>query len=144
MTDRVCAIARRWIGTPYIHQASSEGSGTDCLGLIRGIWREVYGAEPELPPAYSPDWGEIGGQEVLLAAAMRHLVPVAAAEAWQPGQVVLFRMRRGAVAKHLGILTRRAGALCFVHAYEGHGVTESPLSDPWRRRVAARFRFPQI
>lgn len=142
MNDRVCQIARRWIGTPYVHQASSEGAGADCLGLIRGIWREVYGSEPELPPPYSPDWGEIGGQEVLLTAAMRHLALLDRAQDWQPGQVVLFRMRRGAVAKHLGILTRRAGALGFVHAYEGHGVTESPLSEPWRRRVAARFRFP--
>ena len=47
----VVAHARAWIGTPYEHQASCRGSGTDCLGLLRGLWRELLGAEPETPPA---------------------------------------------------------------------------------------------
>jgi NlpC/P60 family putative phage cell wall peptidase len=34
--------------------------GCDCLGLIRGVWREIYGDEPEAIPAYSPDWAEAG------------------------------------------------------------------------------------
>jgi hypothetical protein len=29
-------IARGWIGTPYLHQASRRGAGADCLGLVRG------------------------------------------------------------------------------------------------------------
>jgi len=33
----VVAEARRWIGTPYVHQASSFQAGCDCLGLIRGV-----------------------------------------------------------------------------------------------------------
>ena len=36
----VVAIARAWIGTPYEHQASCLGAGTDCLGLLLGIWRD--------------------------------------------------------------------------------------------------------
>ena len=40
----VLAIARAWIGTPYRHQGAVKGVGCDCLGLIRGIWRELYGA----------------------------------------------------------------------------------------------------
>jgi NlpC/P60 family putative phage cell wall peptidase len=55
-----------------------------------------------------------------------------------PGDVLLFRMRAGAVAKHLGIMTTSAG---FVHAYSGHGVVESALTQPWRRRIAAAFSF---
>jgi NlpC/P60 family putative phage cell wall peptidase len=45
--ERVLALAGGWIGTPYRHQASLKGVGCDCLGLIRGIWRGVYGHEPE-------------------------------------------------------------------------------------------------
>ena len=37
--------ARAWLGTPYRHQASVKGVGADCLGLVRGLWREVAGAE---------------------------------------------------------------------------------------------------
>ena len=43
MDERVVDAARGWLGTPYVHQASSKGSGADCLGLIRGIWREIFG-----------------------------------------------------------------------------------------------------
>ncbi len=39
--DRVVAIARDWIGTPYVHQASAQGAGCDCLGLLRGVWRAL-------------------------------------------------------------------------------------------------------
>ena len=55
------------------------------------------------------------------------------------GQVLLFRMRDTAVAKHLGILSVTDPAPHFIHAYAGHGVVESPLSAPWRRRIVARF-----
>src|SRR5690242_12458263 len=44
---RIIAEARAFIGTPYRHQASLKGVGCDCLGLVRGVWRAVYGDEPE-------------------------------------------------------------------------------------------------
>ena len=136
---RIVAVARGWIGTPYLHQASTKGAGTDCLGLLRGVWREVMGAEPEVVPPYTADWSEAARREDLRAAAGRWLVPVTEAA---EGQVLLFRMREGAVAKHLGISASRCGATSFIHAYTGHGVVESPLSAPWARRIVARFAFP--
>lgn len=69
--------ARRWIGTPYRHQASRLGVGCDCLGLLRGIWRSLYGREPEAMPAYARDWAEARVDEPLLEAARRHMVEVA-------------------------------------------------------------------
>ncbi|MEP3049668.1 MAG: hypothetical protein ABJL55_17590 [Roseibium sp.] len=54
--------ARSWLGTPYQHQASLKGCGCDCLGLLRGIWRALYGDEPETAPDYSSDWAETSGQ----------------------------------------------------------------------------------
>ncbi|MDA3887796.1 MAG: peptidase, partial [Allgaiera sp.] len=44
--ERVVAIARFWLGTPYHDQASLRDVGCDCLGLARGVWREVVGPEP--------------------------------------------------------------------------------------------------
>src|SRR6185437_17129428 len=52
----IVAEARAWIGTPYRHQGSLKGIGCDCLGLVRGVWRGVIGAEPERAPPYAPDW----------------------------------------------------------------------------------------
>lgn len=136
--SRIAEAARGWIGTPYRHGASCRGAGADCLGLVRGVWRELYGTEPEPVPAYGPDWSEAGREERLWAAALRHLVPRPGVTA-QAGDVLLFRMRQGAVAKHLGIASGPEG---FIHAYSGHGVLESALTAPWARRVVARFGFP--
>ncbi len=142
VADKAVAEARAWIGTPYVHQASTRGAGADCLGLVRGVWRALYGAEPEPVPAYTPDWAEPAREEVLFAAALRHMAP-GAPGAPVPGEVLLFRMRSGAVAKHLGIVSGVGGRF-FIHAYSGRGVIESPLSAPWARRVVARFAFPVL
>lgn len=139
---RAVAIAREWIGTPYRHQASAKGAGADCLGLLRGIWRELYGAEPEVVPAYTMDWSEPEGAERLWSAAARHLRPSTLSAPLEPGEILLFRMREGSVAKHLGLVAAGGSGPSFIHAYTGHGVVESPLSNPWRRRVVARFQFP--
>ena len=146
--------ARSWIGTPYLHQASCKGAGCDCLGLIRGLWRRLYGQEPERPPGYSMDWSEAGGSELLWQAAARHLRP---RQSGSPrlGDVLLFRMRPGAVAKHLGVQSALAGGPecgpgcgpgCgprFIHAYSAGGVVESALTPAWQRRIVARFSFPE-
>ncbi len=138
----VVARARAWIGTPYRHQASCRGAGADCLGLVRGLWRELLGAEPETPPAYTPDWSETGRTEDLLLAAQRHLLPVGL-DRRLPGDVAVLRMADGAVAKHVGVLARNgAGYETLVHAYCGHGVLESPMTPAWSRRIVAAFRFP--
>ncbi len=139
--DAAVAEARLWIGTPYVHQAATRGAGADCLGLLRGVWIALYGAEPETVPPYTQDWAEPGNHEELLHAARRWLQEVVRRDV-QVGDVLLFRMRTGSVAKHLGIVSAAGPQPSFIHAYTGHGVTESPLSAPWLRRVAAKFEFP--
>jgi NlpC/P60 family putative phage cell wall peptidase len=53
------AEARLWIGTPYAHQASLKGVSCDCLGLVRGVWRAIYGNE-SLRPTHAT-WAEVRG-----------------------------------------------------------------------------------
>ncbi|MDR3373161.1 MAG: NlpC/P60 family protein [Ancalomicrobiaceae bacterium] len=137
---RIVAQARGWIGTPYRHQASLKGVGCDCLGLIRGLWRDLYGAEPEIVPAYAPDWAEAAGREALAEAGRRHLIELAVADA-SPGDILLFRWRDDVPAKHAGVMATRQS---FVHAYDGSGVVESALGPWWRRRIAFAFRFPEL
>ena len=139
--EAAVAEARLWIGTPYIHQAAVRGAGTDCLGLLRGVWGALYGSEPETVPSYTQDWAEPGNSEDLLHAARRWLVEVKGGDL-ALGDVLLFRMRTGWIAKHLGIVSSTGPEARFIHAYTGHGVIESPLSAPWVRKVAARFEFP--
>ena len=135
--------ARRWLGTPYRHQASRMGVGCDCLGLVRGVWRSLYGAEPEATPPYRPDWAEVGGEERLLEAARRWLVekPVAAAE---PGAVLVFRRSPDAAAKPCALMSEAGEPGKIIHAYWGRAVVESWLGECWRRRLVAAFAFPEI
>lgn len=138
--DAIVAAARRWISTPYMHQASLLHVGCDCLGLVRGVWRDVVGAEPEEPPPYTPDWAEAAGFETLLAAADRHFTHTPFDD-YRPGDVLVFRMRDHLPAKHLGIA---ASPTHMVHAHSGVGVTEIAIGAHWRRRVAAAFSFPGV
>ena len=142
LTENILAEARSWIGTPYRHQGSAKGLGTDCLGLLRGVWRETFGAEPEVVPPYTEDWAEPERREVLWEAAERCLLRKPLAEA-EPGDVVLFRMRETSIAKHLGIQSVVHPAPCFIHACTAHGVIERPVSGPWQRRIVARFACPK-
>jgi NlpC/P60 family putative phage cell wall peptidase len=136
----IVAQAREWTGTPYRHQASLKGVGCDCLGLVRGVWRALYGEEPERVPAYSRDWAEASAREALAQAGARHLVPVAR-EQIAPGDVLLFRWRAGLVAKHAAILT---GIDTMIHAHDGAAVAEVAFAPWWRRRLAYAFRFPEL
>ena len=134
----VIATARSWLGTPYHDQASLRGVGCDCLGLARGVWREVVGDEPFPIPPYSRDWGETGPREVLAEGARQMMPEISPADA-SPGALILFRMAPRAIAKHVGILT---GPDCFIHAYERLGVVEEALTPSWARKIAFAFLFP--
>ena len=136
----IVAEARGWIGTRYRHQASLKGVGCDCLGLVRGVYRNCLGSEPELPPPYAPDWAEPSGEETLANAALRHLVPIDR-DALGGGDLLLFRWRDGFVAKHAAIATFDG---TMIHAHDGAAVCEVALSPWWRRRLAYAFRFPGV
>ena len=139
MSAQVAALAREWLGTPYVAGASVQGAGCDCLGLVRGIWRAVHGTEPETAPPYGPGWADLAQGEPLGAALARHMAVVPAGAVMAPGEVLLFRLRARGAASHLGVLVAAGATPRFVHAWERHGVVESALSRPWARRLAGRF-----
>ena len=138
--QQIVATARGWIGTPYLHQASLRGVGCDCLGLVRGVWRQVCGDEPEQVPAYSPGWAEAGRRELLIEAAGRNLEPVDLTVIGA-GDVLLFRWRPHLPAKHIAIAV---GDERMVHAQQGAAVCEVKISSWWRRHLAAAFSFPGV
>ncbi|WP_026296683.1 NlpC/P60 family protein [Hirschia maritima] len=136
--------ARKWIGTPYQHQASCLQAGCDCLGLVRGVWRELIGGEPELVPPYTPNWAEHSRHETLQDAARRHLTEIPIGNT-RPGDLLLFRMALGAPAKHIAIVSETDGGrpTRIIHAYWGRSVVETYVGNWWMRRIASAFRFPE-
>ncbi|WP_375597960.1 NlpC/P60 family protein [Devosia sp. Naph2] len=135
--EDVVSAARLWLGTPYRHQASTPGAGCDCLGLLRGVWRTLYGMEPTAVPPYRVDWRGRERDPALRLAAERFLAEVRGPA--QAGEVVLFRLGGAAEPRHCGILV---SADRFIHAQEHLGVVEANLTDAWRRRISGRYRFP--
>jgi NlpC/P60 family putative phage cell wall peptidase len=152
------AAARSWIGTPYIHQASLKHIGCDCLGLLRGIWRELHGDEPQSIPPYSGDWAETSGEETLANALRIHLHEIEK-QTIAPGDIAVFRMLPHMPAKHCGVIApypppERGRSICaadrvgkepnmlsLIHARQNHRVSEEPLTQSWRRKLAYAFRL---
>ena len=135
--EEIVAAARLWLGTPYRHQAATLGAGCDCVGLLRGVWRELYRKEPPAFPPYRADWRDLSHADELQTLADAWLRPAEGRLA--VGQILLFRLGRLPLPKHCGILV---GESRFIHAQERLGVVEATLGDNWRRRIAARFDLP--
>ena len=137
--DSVVAAARAFLGTPYRHQAATMGAGCDCLGLLRGVWRALYGSEPMEVPPYRADLRDPLHAGALRAAAETLLT--AETGPFSAGQVVLFRLGSLTEPKHCGILVSPTR---FIHAQERLGVVEANFTEAWARRVAGRFSFPDV
>ena len=132
--------ARRWIGTPYVHQASCRGQGADCLGLVRGVWRFFFGDEPEELPAYAPDWCDIEDKDRLLKVGLDHFEKVDVRDAG-PGDFLLFRMAGHLPVRHCAIMSASER---IIHAYWARQVSETHLAPWWKRRIVACFQFPGL
>ncbi len=131
------AEARRWLGTPYHHQADLQGVGVDCAMILVRVFCDLGLVEPFDPRPYTRDWMLHRDDErylgVLLASAR-------AVEAPEPGDVIMFRI--GRCYAHGGIVTK-ADRLTLLHAYAPAGcVIEEELrrnADLSRRIAAAKF-----
>lgn len=136
--EEIVLATRRWLHTPYRHRSATRGAGCDCLGLIRGVWRDLGGETIELP-AYRSDWRDTRHSDDLLALAEQRLVRTSGRPG--AGQVLLFRIGLALVPRHCGIALDERG---FIHAQEGRGVVLSYLTDGWRKRIAGQFDFPDL
>ncbi len=142
--NHIVSIARTWLGTPYRHHASLKGVGADCLGLLRGVYKEIYGKAPEAP-SYSPDWCEVPDaqgifREPLLDAVKLYMHEVDKQEA-REGDVILFRIFEHSPIKHCALLTSPTK---IIHAYSEQEVREVPLGHWWKRRITHAFQFIQL
>ncbi len=128
-----------WIGTPYRHQASLKGVGCDCLGLLRGVWREVDGRRAGIAAALFAGLG--GGRR--RDAARRGAPPSRRDRPSTPsraGDVLLFRWREHC---RRSTAPSRRRSTPMVHAHDGACVAEVAFRPWWRRHLAYAFRFPE-
>ena len=143
LRENIVRSVRQWIGTPYQHQASVKQRGCDCLGLVRGVWRDQIGPEPEAILEYSPSWGDTNSVEILERALEQYFEPTEV-DPTVGGCVISFRMRKHTIVKHVGITMGCEGKQALMaHSYNNRGVVLVPLNAAWLRRCAGQYNFPR-
>lgn len=134
--------AKGWIGTPFQHQASVQGHGCDCLGLVRGIWRAVIGHEPKSRFDYGTNW-TVGARPDALDQGLRGVFDAADIAPNSIGDVIAFRLNRSHHAQHLGITIGAINRIPhMIHSCNTTGVVEVPISVAWQRRCVGQYKFP--
>ena len=136
-SQRVVSAALAWLGTPYRHQASCIGAGCDCLGLVRGVWRELYGMEVEIVPPYAQFGRDKLGASLLLDAAKKHLITQG--KTLENGHVLLFQLHKQIPPRHCGIMINQNQ---LIHAQERLGVVTINLHPGWRAKIHSTYSFP--
>lgn len=130
----IVETARRWVGTPFMHQGRRIGVGVDCGGLIYCI-----GEELELPIhdvknyCRQPD----GSLRHILEEQCSRISEV------EPGDLLLIAPDR--LPQHIALLTFDN---TIIHANESrcsriNKVIEHRYADHWRRRTVAAYRLPE-
>ncbi len=137
--DLIVQTTLSWIGTPYHHQAYTKGVGVDCLGLLRGVFIELYEHDPEPPPRYSPSWGEANSDELLLKAARTYL-EIPDYQGWRKGDILVFRVKNAASAKHCAIVCDEKN---MIHAVSHREVMQTNIG-AWSKKIAGVFKFPGV
>ncbi len=135
----VVAVAFRWMGTRFEHQASKRGVGTDCIGLVVGVARDL-----EMPEAeeFASDlmirgYGREPDPGMLLDACSRYLNPCREPVA---GDILLFRFK--AEPQHFALISAPG---YMIHAYaQAHQVVENRINDWWYSRKVAAFSYRGI
>lgn len=133
--DAVVAEARRWLDTPFHHQARLRGVGVDCVGLVIGVAHALGLSDYD-----TTDYSRAPDPEAMRAKLAAHLDPVPFREL-RCGDVIWFRVVQE--PQHLGIVSALE-PLMMVHAYQRPGVNrvvEQGLDGFWKQRIAACWRY---
>ncbi len=143
--EDVVAEARRWVGTPYHHQAQLRGVGVDCVGLIVGVGKalgvmgEDFDARFKLFDGYSrlPNPRKmLRGMELFLERA-----PAPTSSAPGVGLIGWFEWREE-LPMHLAIIGSFEGRATMIHAYKPVGrCVEHTLDELWSARINSFWQY---
>jgi NlpC/P60 family putative phage cell wall peptidase len=134
--EDVVAEARRWIGTPWRHQARLRGVGVDCGGLVVGVGQALGLPVRDHPPGYSrlPD----GVSLRACVESQCRRIPVL-----EPGAILL--MRWETEPQHLAIVSTLPEGFGMIHAWAGmRRVVEHGLTPEWQARIVQDEGWPLI
>ena len=139
----VVAAARTWTGTRWHHQASTKGIGSDCIGLVVGVARElgIYGADELAADPAVRGYGREPDPAMLLSACARYLEPVHVPEA-RLGDILLLRF--AAEPQHFALISQQNPDY-MLHAYaQARKIVENRIDAVWRSRIVRAYSYRGI
>jgi len=90
--SQIIAAARRWLGTPYHHEARLLGQGVDCAQLLYAVFVEDTGIVPPFDIEHYPsDWMMHRSEERFLGYLQEHADRV---DTPLPGDIVMYQWGR--------------------------------------------------
>jgi NlpC/P60 family putative phage cell wall peptidase len=132
--EDIVAEARKWLDTPYHHQARVIGHGVDCIGLIVGVCKALA-----LPHADSVNYGRMPEGDRLIMELRRHAGREVRPELAEAGDILVFRFL--CKPRHVAIKTNSG----MIHSWAQMGkVVEHGLDKPWQRLCVTAFEFPGV
>lgn len=134
--DRAVAEARRWLGTPYRHQADLIGLGTDCAMILVRVYQSAGLLPLDIDPRpYPTDWHLHRSEERYLGWVERFAEQV---DTPAPGDVALFKF--GRCLSHGGIVDQVNPEITMIHADLNAGVERTEVRR-WADRLAGFWRM---
>lgn len=132
---RLDLAARKYVGTPFLHQGRDPSVGVDCVGLASVLLRECglhdLASHDLTNYARNPNGGEL---ERRMQAAFGPPVKDLA-----PGCLVTIQFY--GPTRHVAIVGEYNGRLTLIHAYgRPPQVIEHGIDDKWRRRITGIYR----
>lgn len=142
--DAIVAEAREWLGTKFAHQQACKGVGCDCIGLIRGVARNVGFTDPFVTGAARrfAGYSRSPNPESLREACAMFLSPILAQDAVE-GDILVFRFERDPM--HFALITQMEPVPYMIHAHaRARKVAENRIDSVWRSRVVAAHRYKEL
>jgi NlpC/P60 family putative phage cell wall peptidase len=140
----IVAEARRWMGTPFRHQAGLRGVGCDCGGLVRGV-----GEACEVLRIANDVWARHGNygrtpNPRRMRRSLEFFLREIPLSATRVGDIFWMQWRPD-LPMHLAILAALDGRATLIHATSEMGrVVEHGLTREWRSRIASVWRYPGV
>jgi NlpC/P60 family putative phage cell wall peptidase len=140
----IIAEARRWVGTPFHHQAALRGVGCDCAGLIRGVGEAcgVLSITPELWARYA-NYARLPNPDRMRQALEVFLRPLPSDQV-RLGDVLWLQWRED-LPMHLALVAAHEGRPMLIHSTIEFGrVVEHGLTAEWFSRIHSAWRYPGL
>lgn len=144
----IIAYAETLMGVPYVHLGRSVENGIDCIGLLRLVAHRFNLTDHDFTNYAPTADGKTLIRELDLAFGVDDGDPrrVIEEDEYEPGDVLVFYIRRRKNPTHAGIFVRlEDGRPGLLHTYANvKKVTIHGMNDWWVKRIVKVYKWPGV